>query len=323
MKTQTAKSDKITHTRGFVTIATGAERYYKLAENLRYSYKLFAAEPLPFAIIADRENKYTSSFDDVIIIDRPTGSYMDKLCLYELLPYDETIFIDADCLAYGDLNCWFSWFSSMNDFSCFGYAFTDLSTPHGWFDASAVPEPYAEKIKFVPSFNGGVYYLRRSAICGEVFALAKKFAAEYDRRVFRGFLNPADEPLLGLAMAIQDCWPVNRPAILFAPKSKHLSIDPFTPKVCYKQESIEYSIIHWSNYLTQKSRYRFETERLRNRSSRHTLKYWLLYRTKLRLLLLYPYNLLALWTRIKKGYRKADSPGSFLKKGWAYLHRKR
>ena len=45
--------------KGFVTIATGQERYYKLARNLLHSYRLFAKDPFPFAIISDRENEYT------------------------------------------------------------------------------------------------------------------------------------------------------------------------------------------------------------------------------------------------------------------------
>lgn len=42
--------------RGFVTIATGDEKYYKLAFNLLRSYKLHCTgEKLPFAVICDRK----------------------------------------------------------------------------------------------------------------------------------------------------------------------------------------------------------------------------------------------------------------------------
>ena len=105
--------------RGFVTIATGADRYYVLAQNLLHSYKCFAQEPLPFAIIADRENAYTAEFDHVILISDASNSYNDKLKLFRELPYDETIFIDADSLAYGDLNVWWDIFSQAGDFSLF------------------------------------------------------------------------------------------------------------------------------------------------------------------------------------------------------------
>ena len=65
--------------RGFVTLAVGSKRYYKLALNLLKSYRHNSANPVPFAIIADRENYYTKQFDKVIILEKPTFSYMDKI----------------------------------------------------------------------------------------------------------------------------------------------------------------------------------------------------------------------------------------------------
>ena len=53
--------------RGFVTVVTGAERYYQMAVNLLNSYRFFAKEPLPFAIIAEEENEYTKQFDKTIL----------------------------------------------------------------------------------------------------------------------------------------------------------------------------------------------------------------------------------------------------------------
>lgn len=40
---------------GFFTIATGDEQYYKMAHNLLRSYRHFTKNPLPFAILCDRE----------------------------------------------------------------------------------------------------------------------------------------------------------------------------------------------------------------------------------------------------------------------------
>lgn len=50
-------------TRGFITIATGGDWYYQLAENLLLSYRLFSEKPMPFAILCDRENEHTKCFD--------------------------------------------------------------------------------------------------------------------------------------------------------------------------------------------------------------------------------------------------------------------
>ena len=111
----------MSRTKGFLTIATGNEEYYKIASNLLRSYHMFCKTPLPFAILADKKNRYTERFDDVIIFpEGATNSYLDKLILGEHLPYDVNIFIDADCLAYGDLNQLFDYFEKADEFSCFG-----------------------------------------------------------------------------------------------------------------------------------------------------------------------------------------------------------
>ena len=52
--------------KGFVTIATGRDEYYRLAHNLLLSYKYFTKSPLPFALLCDRENEYTSDFDQIV-----------------------------------------------------------------------------------------------------------------------------------------------------------------------------------------------------------------------------------------------------------------
>ena len=61
-------------TKGFLTIATGNEKYFILAKNLLNSYRYFSEKPLPFAIITDRYNQYTDEFDNTIILDKATSS---------------------------------------------------------------------------------------------------------------------------------------------------------------------------------------------------------------------------------------------------------
>ena len=46
--------DIVKGSKGFVTIATGNEEYYRLAHNLLLSYKYFTKNPLPFALLCDR-----------------------------------------------------------------------------------------------------------------------------------------------------------------------------------------------------------------------------------------------------------------------------
>lgn len=292
-------------TRGFMTIATGGERYYRLARNLLHSYRAHCPDPYPFALLADRKNDYTSEFDSLIIIDHPTNSYMDKLRIAEFLPFDETIFIDADSLAYGDLNQWWKLFGEAGDFSTFGYANYDLIHAKTWFRYDGMKE-FRDKIKFVPSFNGGAYYMRKTETCRRVFELAKYCAEHYHDYAFSGFKEPADEPVLALGMAVCQCRPIKgwRSELLFAPNERNLKVDITIPYAEYACDDAVFTprLIHWSNYKTKKSLYLFEVEKMERYKSgkEHSAGYQLLYKWKLRRLFLRFYDVFALFGRVKK-----------------------
>lgn len=299
------------NTRGFVTIATGNERYYRLARNLLCSYRQFSKGNIPFAIISDEHNRYTDEFDKTIIIKNPTNSFLDKLKLYEYLPYDETIFIDADSLAYGNLNNWWRIFENATDFSCFGYAW-NLEAGRGWFIPSGIKE-YQDKVKFVPDFNGGVYYLRRSQKCQDVFQLANYFANHYYEYEFTGFRNAADEPCLALAMAVYGCIPIDvlEGGICFAPRKKQIDADISVPKAHYyrnKNQSYNVNLIHWSNYHTTLSLYKFEVGKLNANLDQKGIMYEILYNKKMKYYFLCIANLKSykdrIIRRIKRMLRK-------------------
>ena len=195
-------------TKGFITIATGKEEYYVLARNLLDSYHYFCKNPLPFAILADRKNEYTVGFDDVLIFENgASNSYLDKLELGTYLPYDTTIFIDADCLAYGDLNQLFEDFADADDFSCFGRVLP-LDDKTGWFEYKNLGG-LKEKVSYVIGLHGGVYYIRNSEKARRVFESAKELVPDYTKFLFKGkFDTPGDEPLLALSMALNNCKPI-------------------------------------------------------------------------------------------------------------------
>ncbi|WP_121662788.1 hypothetical protein [Metabacillus litoralis] len=256
-----------TKKKGFITIATGKEKYFLLARNLLYSYRKFTKNPLPFALITDRENEYTTEFDDVIIINDSSFNFMDKLKLYKYTPYDETIFIDADSLAYGDLNTYWEYFCDAGDFSCFGHFYEDINTNRGWFFNDGLGE-YKDKISFIPSFNGGIYFFRKTPTCQSIFELANYFADSYSKYSFAMFDKPADEPVLALSMALHNCKPVdNYPqSKVFLPAIKKLSADIFNQEVTYRSHKENKKgtaiLIHWANFNTTKALYKFEVEKL-------------------------------------------------------------
>lgn len=195
-------------THGFITIATGNVQYYKMAANLLHSYRYFSEKPLPFAIFADVKNEYTDEFDEVRLFSHAKRNYLDKLELFELLPYDINIFIDADCLAYGDLNCLFDVFEKADDFSCFGRVLP-LDDKTGWFEYENLNDSLRREINYVVGLHGGIYYIRKTEKAKAVLECAREFTVDYSSYGFKGkFSTPGDEPVVALSMAKNNCKPI-------------------------------------------------------------------------------------------------------------------
>ncbi|MDO5153052.1 MAG: hypothetical protein Q4D50_06795 [Eubacteriales bacterium] len=251
-------------TRGFITIATGKEMYYQLARNLLQSYKLYCDAPYPFAIMCDRENEYTSLFDCVIVLENAQKNYFDKFELLIHSPYDETIFIDSDCLAYADLNHYWDYFSGADDFSAGGYNFP-INSPDGLFWADSIGD-YKNRIKWKPSIHGGLYFIRRGKKCDAIYAEYQNIMRHYSEYQWPDYC--VDEPIFGLAMAAHDCRAIEEdPANYIYPwLTITLKCDILSGKCSYvTNEHIiveQGRMIHWSVRNCQKPLYRFEVEKL-------------------------------------------------------------
>ena len=195
-------------TKGFVTIATGKEQYYKIAKNLLLSYRFTTENPLPFALLCDEENEYTKEFDHVRVFSTPTRSYLDKLNMFDLLPYDINIFIDADCLCFSDINRLFDIFSEADDFCCYGRVLP-LDDKTGWFEYDNLNADLQKQIDYVVGLHGGIYYMRKTEKCKKVLEDAKTFSKTYADYKFKGkFETPGDEPVVALSMAVNKCKPI-------------------------------------------------------------------------------------------------------------------
>lgn len=244
-------------TKGFITIATGREEYYQLARNLLRSYRYFCKNPLPFAILADRENEFTAEFDDVIIFpEGASNSYLDKLRLAEFAPYDITIFVDADCLAYGNLNVLFDHFSQADDVSCFGRVLP-LEDKTGWFTYENLGE-LREKVSYVVGLHGGIYYLRRGETARKIFGDAMGFIPEYRKYGFRGEFDLGDEPLVALSMAVNHCRPIPfvREAICcYWEHVGHMQTD-ITKGKATVDGRYDTILVHWGTRFTREPEYK-------------------------------------------------------------------
>lgn len=259
--------------RGFVTLAVGDEKYYKLAANLLKSYKRSTKKPVPFAIIADRTNKYTKLFDKTVLLREANRSYMDKLTMLKNPPFDENIFIDADCLVYKDINKYWDYFPEKG-VTCFGKALP-LTSHEGWFDITDIGE-YKEKIDFIPQMHGGIIFFKKDELTNTIYRTALSIAKDYKRYRFKYFDNPADEPIIALSMAVNGSKPIELPeeerakAFLFYPTADSVTMDITSGKLSYTNKKGDVIdnvlLLHWQNVNTETPKYKIEILKLDKKS---------------------------------------------------------
>ena len=247
--------------KGFITIASGDERYYRMARTLLRSYRQNCEFPMPFAVIADRQNEYTAEFDDIVILENPTRSWMDKMELLKSCPYEENIFIDADCLVYRDINFLWALFEHADDFSCFG-SVLPMDAKDGWF-TSEVAKLYP--IHFITHLHGMLYFIRKGAVIDQMAEQCQKIIRDYHSVSYKAFNDVlADEPVFALAMAIMDLKPIERRPeyYCFVPFSTKLSTNYYRKRVSFENPKDGYvkecCIVHWGNANTKKCQYRFD-----------------------------------------------------------------
>ena len=245
-------------TKGFVTIATGKEQYYKIARNLLRSYRFTTKDPLPFAILCDTENEYTKEFDDVCIFEEPSRSYLDKINMFDLLPYDINIFIDADCIAFRDINRLFDIFENADDFCCYGRVLP-LDDKRGWFEHKNLNENLQKQIDYVVGLHGGIYYMRKTERCKRILEDAKTLSKNYADYKFKDFVNPADEPVIALSMALNKCKPIDHDGtsiICYWEHENRFDMKILNGVALCKTNGKNTDIVHWGTRYTQSIPYK-------------------------------------------------------------------
>ena len=192
-------------TRGFVTIATGKREYYEMARNLLVSYRFHTRNPLPFAIICDRRNALTRDFDEVVTIDSASCSYSDKILILDLSPFDESIFVDSDCLAYADLDGLWDLFKDSPPLGLLGIVLP-LDSEKSWLKVENTGI-FKDNLENFIICQGGMYYFRRDIPDGF------KETVDYIAGHYTGFkfshsrITPCDETVFTLACAVHRYYP--------------------------------------------------------------------------------------------------------------------
>ena len=192
-----------------LTIATGKPLYLDMAVALARSFKLWnEGNGIGFAIVTDLVHLIPPDLADVEIIEIKPGEYgvgfSTKLHIDHFATANATLFVDADCLVYGDLSPVFRAFAG-HGVSAVG---RDASDGEWFGDIAARCAAFG--IEAIPKFVGAVYYMERGPVSSAVFQKAREIEPQYDEvGLVRLRGRPNEEPLVSLAMALHDQHPVS------------------------------------------------------------------------------------------------------------------
>jgi hypothetical protein len=193
---------------GVVTIASGPRRYIDMAIALRRSIRVHNPGA-PVTLVTDAaaaaDPAVRSAFDAVkAFADATVHPLLQKLCVDLYADHEHTLYIDADCLVFGDLGVVVERLRGAGSFSpvAYGEPVTRETTHH-----PETPDPRialeALGIERYPVVHSGVFYFDRSETARRVFEESRRILGLRERLGFRRFGSApiADEPLMGMAMA--------------------------------------------------------------------------------------------------------------------------
>jgi hypothetical protein len=187
---------------GLITIAYGPHKYIRMAQALALSYRRWNPT-LPFCVVTDAANaeKLGAYFDVVRIIDPSYGKGVaQKLSVDRYSPFDETLFVDSDCVFYHDPALTWQAYAT-DDFVIKGWRYLTREDRHENVGNLALLLEQTG-ISKMGSFNSGIFYFRKTERCDRLFATSREI---YERRAdlaFKPFKNApvAHEPVLAIAM---------------------------------------------------------------------------------------------------------------------------
>jgi len=273
--------------RGIVTVATG-KYYCWLAQNLAMSYRLFTDRKYPLCAITDKdgEKRLKRYFDRVVVLEKPSYTFLDKIAVYENSPYEETLFIDADMDVTDDFGFMLDeLYENGSEISCIASyrEITDTNRPEH-FGNAAIEHFH---LKRCLAFNGGVYYFKKSRRGDEFFRLIYDDLIpnyhRYEMKVFRDG-QMADEPLIGLAMAVQDMKPfsTDRDVMKLIQDMKTVKWDMKnrTTRLVWYSKEVHPIMLHYGTHNTRHKKYVYYNAIVRCRYHHVTalLPFYLTYR---------------------------------------------
>lgn len=192
-----------------ITFATNKLAYFKFALNCARSVLLH--NNIPFYIVTNLNVRIPADLaENVFILEaKPEHVHLGigiKLYTDQYLQTNESLFIDSDCLCFGNL---FPIFESARreSVSVVGTIVNSYEFC-GEQQAKTIYENF--NLSKLIRFNGGLYYLKKDVICKKIYEFARSIIPNYDKfgfqRINKNNLN--EEGLLSIAMMIYHQHPI-------------------------------------------------------------------------------------------------------------------
>jgi hypothetical protein len=192
------------HQRGVITLAYGPPRFVEQARSLAHSLQVHAPH-LPRTLVTDSHNPSIRKLFTQVIAYRPEfgSGVRQKVFLDHYSPYEETLFIDSDCLVLGKLDSFWAAFGGQI-FGVPGYRYLKKGEVDPYLDVDHALNTL--NVSQLPKFNGGTYYFARSPQTTDFFNTARNFLDNFSSLRLSEFRRngPADEAIYSLAMAAHD-----------------------------------------------------------------------------------------------------------------------
>ena len=205
---------------GYVVIAFDDERYLDIAANLALSVRRH--DPRPISVLINRSVRfnpaYAGLFHKVIVAadDPDLCGAMNKARLFDLTPYERTLYVDADCLLFSP-RIEFFWRKYRGQaFAVEGHKQSTgavFACSLGTKDAAILCDLLS--LPYLTVFNAGVMYFERTqaskAVFDKVLALYRgphRDAISYE---YKHAGEYADEPFFGAALAALGIAPFEPP----------------------------------------------------------------------------------------------------------------
>jgi hypothetical protein len=191
-----------------------------MACNLAMSFLLWHKNsPIKFFLVTDRADYIPEKIKSAISVLEVSPAevnegFSSKLQIRQFAQTDKTLFIDADCLVYGDLEAVFDQFAGKS-LSVVGYKKYEGKDVGFCRDIKKILSKTG--ITYFPLLCGSIYYIEKNTVSAEAFDYTHTLLKSYDELgLVRLREKENEEPLMAIAMAKYGQEPIDDTGLIKA-----------------------------------------------------------------------------------------------------------